>query len=268
MKKIMFTLTSILALTAGGAPAAEAPGMPAGHPAMEQPAKRSGHSMMGMGAAAPQNAEPISGKVLETMDSGGYSYVHLQKKNGEKIWLAVEAMPVNVGNQMNFKPGMVMSNFESKGLKRTFDKIVFSEGPLTTPAAGMPTDLKQKQDTSPGSKGSATAKENKIKVAKASGPNAVTVEEAFLNSAKLDKKKVVVRGKVVKVSTGIMKRNWVHIQDGSGTQAKGTHNLVCTSQDLAKVGDVVTVSGTLAKDRDFGSGYRYDVIIENAKLKK
>ena len=65
-----------------------------------------------------------------------------------------------------------------------------------------------------------------------------------------------------------MGKNWIHIQDGTGTQAKGTHNLVCTSSEMAKVGDVITVSGTLAKDRDFGSGYRYDAIVENATFNK
>ena len=268
MNKFLLLPMSFLALMTTGALAAETPTQPAGKSALDHSAKPAGHSMMGMGAEAPQNAEPISGKVLETMNSGGYSYVYLQKKNGEKVWLAVEEIPVKVGSQMSFKSGVVMTGFESKGLKRTFDKIVFSGGPLTTPPDATTSDLKNKKAASPGSMGAATAKEKKIKVAKAAGPNAITVEEAFINSAKLDTKKVVVRGKVVKVSSGIMKRNWIHIQDGSGSQAKGTHNLVCTSQDMADVGDVVTVSGTLAKDRDFGSGYRYNAIIENAKLKK
>ncbi|MBW4056007.1 MAG: hypothetical protein HIU83_11535 [Proteobacteria bacterium] len=70
------------------------------------------------------------------------------------------------------------------------------------------------------------------------------------------------------MSSGILKRNWIHIQDGTGSQTKGTYDLVCTSEGLADVGDVVTVSGVLAKDRDFGGGYRYNAIIENAKFKK
>jgi len=77
-----------------------------------------------------------------------------------------------------------------------------------------------------------------------------------------------VRGKVAKVSAGIMGKNWIHLQDGSGNQKKGTHNLVVTSQDLPAVGDVVTMGGTFYKDKDFGSGYRYDVIVEEAVIKK
>lgn len=119
-----------------------------------------------------------------------------------------------------------------------------------------------------GSKGAAAAKDAKITVGKAKGANAYTVEGAFVNSAKLDKQKIVVRGKVVKVSNGIMGKNWVHLQDGTGSAAKGTHDLVCTTKEKLTVGDVVTVTGTLAKDRDFGSGYRYSSIIEDASFRK
>lgn len=106
----------------------------------------------------------------------------------------------------------------------------------------------------------------KIEVNKATGPDAYTVSEVHARKGDLDKKKVVVRGKVVKVSAGIMDRNWVHLQDGSGTRETNDFNLVVTTQDLPKMGDVVTASGTLAKDRDFGMGYRYSVIVEGASV--
>lgn len=107
-----------------------------------------------------------------------------------------------------------------------------------------------------------------IRVDKATGPDAYTVGEIHAKGAKLEKKKVTVRGKVVKVSTGIMNRNWVHLRDGSGDSAKGTHNLVVTTQDAPSVGDVVTAKGVLAKDKDFGAGYVYAVIVEEASVNK
>ena len=224
--------------------------------------------MMGGAAAAPAaTGETISGKVLQTMNSGGYSYVNVQKKNGEKVWLAVPEAPIKSGTEMSFQPGMEMKSFESKSLKRTFDSIIFSGGVVAGQASAAK-PAAAKQDASPGSKGAAAPKEEKISVAKAKGANATTIESAYLNSAKLDKKKVVIRGKVIKVSQGIMGKNWIHIQDGTGSQTKRTHNIVCTSSETAKVGDVITVTGTLAKDRDFGSGYRYDAIVENAAFKK
>jgi hypothetical protein len=133
----------------------------------------------------------------------------------------------------------------------------------STVAGANPGMAESKKD-----KAAPAAKEEKISVPKASGANAYTVEGAFTNSAKLSKQKIVVRGKVVKVSSGIMGKNWIHLQDGSGTAAKSNNDLVFTSKDTAKVGDVITASGTLGKDRDFGSGYKYSVIIEDATFKK
>ena len=119
-----------------------------------------------------------------------------------------------------------------------------------------------------GSEGAkAPASSEKIKVEKAKGADACTVSEAYEKAAKLDKKTVVVRGKVVKVSKAIMGKNWVHLRDGSGDPAKGTNNLVVTTQDVPKVGDVVTAKGTLHKDKDFGAGYKYQAIVEEATVK-
>jgi hypothetical protein len=72
----------------------------------------------------------LSGKVVETMDSGRYTYVCLEK-NDKKLWLAVPKMKVVVGQNMSFRPGIEMVNFESKTLNRKFDKIIFSQGPNT-----------------------------------------------------------------------------------------------------------------------------------------
>jgi hypothetical protein len=119
-----------------------------------------------------------------------------------------------------------------------------------------------------GSKAAIAAADAKISVAKATGADTYTVGELYAQQGKLNKKKVVVRGKVVKVSAGIMGKNWIHLQDGTGDAVKGNNDLVVTSQDLPESGEVVTASGILAKDKDFGGGYRYAVIVEEAKVKK
>jgi hypothetical protein len=203
----------------------------------------------------------LSGKVVETMDSGGYTYAQIETAAGKKLWVAVPKVKITKGQNISFVPGATMSNFHSKTLKRTFDEIIFSPGPLK----------EQKADhgpEAPGSKAQVVTTTEHIKVEKASGKNAYTIGELYKNSKSLDKKNVVVKAKVVKVSEGIMGKNWLHIQDGTGDAAKGTRDLVVTTADLASVGDVVTVSGTLAKDKDFGAGYKYKVIIENATVKK
>jgi len=134
--------------------------------------------------------------------------------------------------------------------------------------SNMPAGQAQQQASPMGSKAAVKPKEAKITVKKASGPNAHTIAELYRDRAGLDKKQVVVRGKIVKVTPEVMNRVWVHIQDGTGSQAEGTHNLVCTTAAKPQLGDVVTVTGTLAKDRDFGYGYRYSVIVENATFGK
>jgi len=257
MKKTMLLSMLLVTLATTATLAAENRTQPATPPSPGMPAVDTRDTT----GVPSQTAEPISGTVLEAIhNSGGYCYVHLQQKNGATVWVAVMEMPIEVGSSMSFKPGTVMTNFESKGLKRTFDAVVFSDGPVVA------TELRKTPEAP--RKGTAAAANAKISVAKATGPNAITVAEAFIHREKLDKRKVVVSGKVVKVSPRIMKRNWIHIQDGTGSRNKGTDTLVCTSQDLVAVGDVVIVSGTLAKDRDFGSGYRYKAIIENATFTK
>ena len=107
-----------------------------------------------------------------------------------------------------------------------------------------------------------------IKVEKAVGDNAYTVQEIFAKTTELAGKIVQVRGKVVKFNPHIMGRNWIHIQDGSGDPLQNTHDLVATSTEEAVVGDVVTVQGKLTANKDFGAGYNYAAIIEEAKIKK
>jgi hypothetical protein len=93
-----------------------------------------------------------------------------------------------------------------------------------------------------------------------------TVANVWANRKPLAGKTVTVRGKVVKFNGGIMGRNWIHIQDGTGVAADGTNDLLVTSDAAAKVGDVITVTGTVAIDKDFTAGYAYAVLIEGAKI--
>lgn len=106
------------------------------------------------------------------------------------------------------------------------------------------------------------------KVAKAAAADAKTVEEVIAGRAALKDKSVTLRGQVVKVTSGVMNKNWVHLQDGSGSSAKGTHDIVLTTTDEVAVGTVVTAQGTVRTDVNIGAGYAYEVLVEGAKLKK
>jgi hypothetical protein len=107
-----------------------------------------------------------------------------------------------------------------------------------------------------------------VKVAKATGPDARTVAEILTRKAELKDKPVVVRGKVVKFTPGILGKNWLHLQDGTGSAKDGTHDVVVTTLDEVRKGDVVLMRGVVRIDRDLGSGYFYKVLVEDAKLQK
>ncbi len=223
-------------------------------PAGEVPA---GHE--GPAAAKTQAQTIVAGKVAETMDSGGYTYVRVTHGK-DSSWVATSQQKLNAGQEVSFSGAVVMEDFFSKSLNRHFKNILFSEG-QTKGAAEMPA-MKGPSPHGP------TPALFTIKIAKAEGPDAYTVSEAYAQGAKLAGKTVSVRGKVVKVSLDIMGLNWVHLQDGSGDAKAGTHDLVVTTKETAKVGETVTARGTLAKDKDFGYGYKYSVLLEKASFKR
>jgi len=207
--------------------------------------------MGGADMAGGPTMQGLSGKVVETMNSGGYTYALLDK-GGVKTWVALPQTQIAIGSEIACQPGMVMSNFNSTSLNRTFESIVFSQGLIST---GAPAPA-------------ASASTEAIKVSKAEGPNANTIGEIFEKKGSLANTPVEVQAKVVKVSRGIMGKTWLHLQDGTGSQAEGTNDLVVTTDSVPvpEVGAVVTIKGNLSLDRDFGAGYRYGVIVEGAEV--
>ena len=200
----------------------------------------------------------LSGKLLETIDAAGYTYLRLATPTGE-TWAAVPATDVQQGSEVVVLDPRPMGRFESKTLGRTFDEIVFGSGlkgiaPRAAAASAQPA-----QPAHP-----VAAAE--IKVDRATGPDARTIAEVFGDKAKLANVTVVVRGQVVKSNSGILDRNWLHLRDGSGSAEAGNHDLTVTTQGTAKVGDVVVISGTVRLDKDFGAGYTYPVIVEDASI--
>lgn len=205
-----------------------------------------------MAAWAVPQSTPLQHRatVTETMDSGGYTYMKV--KEGEKTyWVAVTAAPVTVGQTVAFIEQMWMPHFKSRTLNRTFDKILFASmayAPGMHPSAGQ-----VKPENSP-----------KTVLKKAEG--GYSLAEIFANAKALKGKTVTVRGKITKISRRIMKRNWVHLEDGTGTAM--TDDLVFTTPETvsAKPGDIVTATGTVATNKDFGYGYFYPVIVEKSRF--
>lgn len=221
--------------------------------------------VMPASARAQGQGGALRGKVLETLESGGYSYLRLATASGE-IWAAVPRSAVAAGAEVGIANPIPMDGFESKTLKRTFDRIVF--GTLAGQQSESETSLKMPMDSNhagvirqlQGEAHQPAAANPAIKVDRAAGPAGHTVAELYAGKSALKDQQVMVRGQVVKSSANILGRNWLHLQDGSGG------DLVVTTRDAAAVGEVVLVSGTLRLERDFGAGYRYDLLVEDARL--
>ncbi len=207
-----------------------------------------------------KQADYIFGKVKETMNSGGYTYLHLEIE-GKDRWVAIPQTKVSVGDEVMLYPGQIMKNFRSKGLNRTFDEIIFSSGPVSRPNSGRSASSRTSHPSVP-----RLAKKD-IKISPAQGDNAVTIEMAYRMKDKLNGKKVLIKAKVVKVSRNILGKNWVHLQDGTGSEKEKNFDITVTTGDLPKVGEIVLVEGILKKDRDIGAGYFYPVLIEDARVK-
>lgn len=190
--------------------------------------------------------EMVKGTVLKTIDVDNYTYVEVKTEKGP-IWAAVMKTPLKVGAPITVSGGMMMEKFESKGLKKTFDKIYFGEIEGASASKKVaPTPMN-------------------VKVEKATTENAKSVAELYKDRTALKGKSVTIKGKVVKFNAGIMGKNWVHLQDGTGKTETKDFDITVTTNDNFKVGDVVTISGTVTVDKDFGAGYFFPIIIEEAK---
>jgi hypothetical protein len=235
-------------------------------------------------AAQAAEESGFSGKVAETMDAAGYTYVQVDTGK-KKVWAASPRFAVKVGDTIAIGEPMPMRNYHSKTLNRDFDLVYFTgnvsvngkqPGAAATVAA---TELPQGHPPIGGSAPAAASSElpqghppigggaPKAKidfsgVKKADGGK--TVEEIYTGKAALSGKEIKVRGKVVKYNAQIMGKNWLHIQDGTG--AVGSNDLLVTSATDVKVGDTVLVTGKVATNKDFGANYKYAVMIDDAKV--
>ena len=206
-----------------------------------------------MGSAFAGNT--VQGKVLEVKNTDSYSYL-LLKVDAKDTWVAVGLTNAKVGSTVTVENTMEMLNFESKTLKRTFPSILF--GNLKADGG----DAAKAHATAPVSAAAAD-----VKVAKAAGSSGRTVSEVVTSAKELSDKTVEIHAKVVKVNTGIMGKNWVHLRDGSGKSEDGSNDVLVTTTASTSVGSTVTAVGTVRTNKDFGSGYSYKVMLEDASFK-
>jgi len=192
------------------------------------------------------------GIVVDTIDGGGYTYLQIDDTK-KKYWVAVEGVKIDKGTEVRFTEEMRVKNFQSKALNRTFDEVVFAS------------NLQHR--TNVPEKGNLELINEQVKESPYKQNGTISVKEAWEKRASLKDKTITIRGKVVKASQNIISRNWIHIQDGTG-EGSEVGRIVFTSKELPKVGDIVTATGVVTVDKDFGSGYFYKIIVENATFTK
>jgi hypothetical protein len=207
--------------------------------------------------------------VKEVLQTRNYSYLNVTE-NDSTLWLTVLKLEAKPGDIYYFldNDGFVTQNFESKELARKFGKVVFlnkiytdeqqlsSNAPLDeTNSINMIENYHQQNKKDAFIKG-------KIVVEKAK--DGITISELFSNKDKYANKEVVIRGQIVKYNDSIMGRNWVHLQDG--TESNSTFDLTITTAAQVKIGEIVTFRGKIALNKDFGYGYSYEIIMEDAQL--
>jgi hypothetical protein len=216
-------------------------------------------------------------EVLETMEAGGYTYARLMTVDGP-VWTAGPVTPLEVGQKIIASGAMEMRDFYSKTLDRTFDSIYFvqsysaDDGTSGTQEAmkmghgdvvgGRGQNEKTEDGVEPGVTRIVLKRDVTGEVDRA--PEGNTIAEVYRDRAAMSGRTVTVRGIVVTFTPDIMGTNWLHLQDGTGRL--GSHDLAVTTNETVSVGELVTVSGVLAEDRDFGSGYKYLVILQGARI--
>ncbi len=207
------------------------------------------------GSPSGDGAVTVKVKAVEQVPS--YTYLMVKGK-GPAYWVVITSSDIAVGESITYQGGNLMENFYSKELDRTFEKVLFLdglEGSQPSPMGGM-------AGTTQGSE----VKTDRLKTSIEAEEGTVSIAELYADPAAYEGKTIRVKGEVAKFNPNIMERNWIHLQDG--TDFEGKYDLTITSQEGFVVGQVLTVEGIFALNRDFGYGYSYEILLEKATVAK
>lgn len=196
--------------------------------------------------------------VKEVLQTSSYTYI-LAEENNDEFWMAVSKIEAEIGDDFYYEGALQMDDFKSKELDRVFDKVFFVDR-----ISAVPIISKSKTQAMSGqSDKKASAQKSDIEINH--GSEEVSIAELYKNRKDYEGKRIVVKGEVVKVNENIMNLNWIHLQDG--TSDAGNFDLTITTNETVKLGDVVVIEGKVSLDKDFGAGYSYELILEEASLK-
>ena len=197
--------------------------------------------------------------IVEKIDPAG-PYTYLSVREGdESFWIAVNNDEFKAGETLYFKSYMEMTDFESRELEKTFEKILFVDQVSRDPDE-LDKQAPATENASPHGQNPMDVLIDSIKIEPA--PGGMSIAELYKQAESFDGKTVVVRGQIVKINRDIMDRNWVHLMDGTRVDRS---DLTCTTTEVFEVGDTITLRGKVAVNKDFGMGYVYPLIVEEAE---
>ena len=207
------------------------------------------------GCGSPSGDGAVTVKVKAVEQVPNYTYLQVKGK-GPAYWIAVSSTEIEIGESITYEGGMLMENFHSKELDRTFEKVLFLDGLEGSQSSAM--------GAMPGTSQGSAVKTDRLETNIEAEAGAVSIAELFADPSAFEGKTIRIKGEVAKFNPNIMERNWIHLQDG--TDFEGNYDLTVTSQEGFVVGQVVTVEGIVALNRDFGYGYNYAILLEKATL--
>ena len=213
----------------------------------------------------PQVSNPEAEKlhtvvVKEVIQTPTYTYLNVNE--GDKnFWIAVNSGEAKVGETYFYVGGLLKENFESKELNKTFDEL-YLIGNLVSANHGNQMSSNDSKNEDLGAVKEPVTNSVKTNIIRQNG--SVKISEIVNNPKKYEGQTVQIDGECTKINNGIMGKNWIHLKDGS----KDDFDLVITSNDEVTVGSIVTIKGDVVLNKDFGAGYKYDLILENGVIVK
>ncbi len=192
--------------------------------------------------------------VKEALHAAGYTYLLVTEGRNEQ-WLAVNEMDVNIGTTYYYQGGMKMSNFKSRELDRVFESVIFLDQISLEP-------FSEPEEASLSTAHTTTIPVEKLDISVEVAEDGISIADLVSEKKSYDGKTVRIRGQVTKFNADIMDKNWIHIQDG--TEHDGNFDLTITSDIAVETGKTMTFEGKIALDKDFGFGYFYEIILEEA----
>lgn len=197
--------------------------------------------------------------VLEILPASRYEYLKVLEE-GNEFWIAVRKQDIQKGATYFYRNGLLKTDFESKEYNRTFEQIYLVSNLVPEQHGGHSGQLDSNNNTR---ENAATIQKELIpthtdKTVQHKG--SISIAELVKNPSEYEGKSVQLSGTCVKINPNIMNRNWIHLKDGT----KDDYDLVITSTTFVPEGKKVTLKGIVNLNRDFGAGYTYDLIVENA----